>query len=246
MDINIPVVNAPYLDVYGLQIAVVDDETATVQVGQARNSTNQNDISLNAVTTVSNIVNGLNGLDTGTVAASTLYSLYVIGDSGMNNPSGLVMSLSGVQPLMPVGYDMFRKIGYLRTDSSSDFLLGYFSGSSNDRMFMYDAPISVGTTNASATYADLDLTNKVPLVDNLPVIMAYAFAPNADNDSFEMHGANSTGDAVTVFGSVAAKKVGANAIVLAQIKASKPQISYKTAAAISSLVLSVVGYQYTI
>ena len=247
MSVNIPIVNAPYLSVQGMEIVIVDDETLTIADGQARNSTNENDIALSASVTVSNLVNGINGLDTGTVAAATLYAVYVVGDSTLNNDAGGLLSLaSNASPTLPSGYDMYRLVGYVRTDATSDNLLGYFSGSANERMFMYDAPISAGTTNASATYADIDLTDKVPLVDNLPVIMAYAFAPNADNDSFEMHGANSTGDAVTVFGSVAAKKVGANAIVMAQTKAAKPQISYKTAAAISSLVLSVVGYHYTI
>ena len=244
--INVPVVNAAYLNVQGLQLAVASNTTMTMAAGAARNSTNENDIILNAPVTINAAANGINGLDTGVLVLSALYAVYVVGDSSQNNPAGAVISANASAPLMPVGYDMYRLVGYVRTDASVHFLAGYWSGSSNERTFTYDAPITVGTTNASAAYADIDLSTLVPIVDNLLVSIAYNFAPNADGDSFEMHGANSTGDAVTVYAPTAAKHVGANTQVLAQIKAAKPQISYKTAAAIGSLALLVAGYKYTI
>lgn len=245
--VNIPIVNASYLDVNGLEIAVVDDETATVQAGRARNSSNENDIILSAEVTVSNLVNGINGLDTGDVAASTLYSLYLVGDSTENNDPGVVLSLSASQPLLPVGYDMYRKIGYLRTDATSDFLLGYWSGSSNERTFVYDVPIATAiTAGASATYAAVTLTTFVPAVENVLAKVELDWTANAAADTMEIQPFAATGDTLKYIAAVA----GATAHTLireyvqAQLDSGAPKINYKVSA--GTLAVNVSGYQYTI
>jgi len=247
MSVNIPVVNAAYLSVSGLEIAIVDDETATVQAGRARNSSNLNDIILDAAVTVNNTQNGLNGLDTGTVAASTLYSLYLVGDSSLNNDPGVVMSLSATQPLLPVGYDMYRKIGYLRTDGSSDFLLGYFSGSSNERTFVYDVPIATAiTAGNSGTYAAVTLTTFVPPVENVLVNMEINWTANAAADTLELQPFNATGDTAKYIALVA----GATAhtlvreYLMAQLDSGAPKMNYKVSA--GTVALNVAGYKYTI
>lgn len=260
----VPIINLPFFYING---AILSNDATTpnskldLSAGLMRDSTNTYDMNIgnyngqvnpsasaNVSTTIDCGVNGLNGLDTGSLGASHVYYIYVVSDPVSGNPSGAIASLAGPStgPLMPFGYSAFRHVAYAVTDGSSHFLKFWQSGQNSSRVFTYDAPISVGTTNATATYADIDLTNFVPLVDNLVVSIAYNFSPNADGDSFEMHGANSTGDAVIIYGPVAAKHVGANVNVLAQTKASKPQISYKTAAAITSLTLAVAGFNYNI
>jgi len=248
MSVNLPIVNAPYLSVDGLQIAVVDDETATVQLGRARNSTNENDIILSAAVTVSNLVNGINGLDTGTVAASTLYSLYLVGDSSQNNDPGVVLSLSATQPLLPVGYDMFRKIGYLRTDGTSDFLLGYYSGSSNERTFMYDAPIATAVTaGASTTDAAVSLATFVPAVAGLPVYMFYDLTPAAASRILTLKPYGAVGAPFTVTSQVTAVHMTGVALVQAQLLVGVPNIEYIwSAGGGDAVALNVAGYQYTI
>ncbi len=248
MSVNLPIVNAPYLNVSGLEIAVVNDETATVQAGRARNSTNENDIILSAVATVDNTENGLNGLDTGTVAADTLYSLYLIGDSTQNNDAGLVLSLSATQPLLPVGYDMFRKIGYLRTDSTSDFLLGYFSGSANERIFMYDAPIATAVTaGASTTDAAVSLATFVPAVAGLPVYMFFDLTPAAASRILTLKPYGAVGAPFTVTSQVTAVHMTGVALVQAQLLVGVPNIEYIwSAGGGDAVALNVAGYQYTI
>ncbi len=256
-----PVVNGSTLYINGLAIsnnATTPNTKLDIAAGQCRDSNNVIDIVLgdflnegnpflaSSVTTLNTAVVGINGLDTGTLGASKVYGVYVIADSSNKNPTGVTLSLNQTTPALPFGYDSYRLIGYWTTSSGSVFLLGYVSGFGGSKLFTYDAPITVGTTAASATYADIDLTAFVPLVNNLPVSLAYKFSPNADGDSFELHGANSTGDAVTIWGPTAAKFVGANTIVLAQTKTAKPQISYKTAAAIGSLALLVAGYYFSL
>jgi hypothetical protein len=248
MSVNLPIVNAPYLGVDGLQIAIVDDETATIQAGRARNSSNENDIILTAAVTVSNLVNGINGLDTGTVAASTLYSLYLVGDSSLNNDPGVVLSLSASQPLLPVGYDMYRKIGYLRTDGTSDFLLGYWSGSSNERIFMYDAPIATAVTaGASTTDAAVSLATFVPAVAGLPVYMFFDLTPAAASRILTLKPYGAVGAPWTVTSQVTAVHMTGVALVQAQLLVGVPNIEYIwSAGGGDAVALSVAGYQYTI
>ena len=79
---NYPMVNLGDLYVQGGRMAYVTGatHTFTVTAGQFRDQSNTNDIIL-AATTPSLLVSGLNGIDTGSVAASTVYYVYAVGSS---------------------------------------------------------------------------------------------------------------------------------------------------------------------
>ena len=245
--VNLPIVNAPYLNVNGLQIAITSTTAASVQAGRARNSSNENDIILLSAVALNAATNGINGLDTGSLAASTLYALYAVGDSTFNNDPGVVLSLSASAPLLPVGYDMYRLIGYLRTDGSSHFLAGYWSGSSNERTFVYDVPIATAVTaGSSATYAAVDLSTFVPAVQNVLARMEINWTANAAADTLALQPLNAVGDTLKYIAGVA----GATAHTLvreyvqAQLASGAPKINYKVSA--GTVALNVAGYQYTI
>jgi hypothetical protein len=58
---------------------------------------------------------GSNGIDTGTLAASTWYSVWVIYNG---SAVASLLSLSATTPTMPAGYTFRRRVGWIRTDSS--------------------------------------------------------------------------------------------------------------------------------
>ena len=60
---------------------------------------------------------GANGLDTGTLAASTWYAVWVI--SNGSTTAGLV-SLSSTAPTMPSGYTFKARVGWIRTDGTAN------------------------------------------------------------------------------------------------------------------------------
>ena len=62
-------------------------------------------------------VSGVNGLDTGTVAAGTWYSLWVIWNG--STKAGL-LSLSGTAPALPSGYTHAARVGWVRTDATAN------------------------------------------------------------------------------------------------------------------------------
>jgi hypothetical protein len=248
MTVNLPVVNAPYLNVSGLEIAWVSATSATVAAGRARNSTNESDIIMSAAVTLNAASVGLNGLDTGALANSSLYSLYVVGDSTLNHVPGVMLSLSSTQPLLPVGYDMFRKIGYFRTSGAAALLQAYWSGSSNDRICMYDAPIATAVT-AGAAVVDtaVSLASFVPAVEGLPVYMAVDITPSAAGRILTLKPEGATGAPVRVTGQVATVHVTSVEMVQAHLLVGVPNIEYVwSAGGGDAVALNVAGYQYTI
>jgi len=73
---------------------------------------------IDAAWTVGTLVGGL---DTGTVAANTLYAIWLIKRSDTGVVDAL-LSLSFTAPTMPANYDLKRLIGAVRTDATSDLV----------------------------------------------------------------------------------------------------------------------------
>lgn len=80
---------------------------------------------------------GVDGLDTGTVAADTHYSVWVIGDSTATNPTATLASLSTTSPTLPSGYDRKRRRGWILTDGSSNIHSFIARGGNGERTVMY-------------------------------------------------------------------------------------------------------------
>ena len=79
--------------------------------GACSDSLNNIDMVLSTGVTINSAKNGINGLDKGIVlTASSIYYVYVIGDSnGFNLPVGMI-SLLPTNPYLPFGYDSFRMV----------------------------------------------------------------------------------------------------------------------------------------
>lgn len=71
----------------------------------------------NVNVTVNTATVGVNGLDTGALAASTWYSKWVI--SNGTDVAGLI-SLSADAPMLPAGYTFKKRTGWIRTDASAN------------------------------------------------------------------------------------------------------------------------------
>ncbi len=245
---NIPIENQPFKFAYGLGLAndgTTPDELLTVNVGNCRDSNDVMDIKISTALTVTNLSTGLNGLDTGTVAANTLYSVWVIADSSGKKVSGALLSLaSNALPLMPFEYDSFRRVGFVATDGTSDFLAFLQHGKGVDRVVRYDAPISVLAAGAQAAYTAIALTASVPAVANTPVALNYAYTNNAASDVFALTPGNGTGDAFSQIGQVAGVVMTGQATVMATVTAAVPEVDYKVSA--GTVDVLVAGYTYSV
>lgn len=260
-----PVVNGGIKYIYGLQMSYTSTSTITVQAGRVRDQFNVNDIVVGyapnvaasqtgeatvppypapVATVVSTAFNGAGGLDTGTVAASTFYAVWAIGDSFNNNPGSIILSLSSVVPQYPMGYNTSRRIGYILTDGSKNILKFWQFGNGDMRDMWYDVGIAAPTTAGSTSYAAIALGASVPPIKT-EVFLQVAYTANSATDiaSFIPFGSTAT-NGIQIFGyGVAAEQQGMLTIITELNTTPAPAFQYKTTSASDTLVLTVAGYR---
>lgn len=216
-----------------------------VAAGSCLDSTGTFQMTNPATVVINSAASGLNGLDTGTFAASTVYAVYLVSDPVTQQATGAMLSLSLTGPLMPFGYSAWALVGYATTDSGVHFLAGYWSDNdSARRTFTFDAPIICLNAGTQTSYTGVALTTFVPAVANTPVVIFSNFTANAAADVENLQGYNSTGDAVTIIAPVAGATAHTTSqnTVLAQLNTAAPSIKYKVSA--GSLSLYVCGYTF--
>lgn len=284
--VGLPQVNASNLYVNGLQMLWLSTTTMSVNAGAARDSTGVQDIVLPAVTTINGATNGVNGLDTGTLGASTFYYVYVIGSSLGANPdvnisvqqapitqgstvlNGIVIaqgaitpptysvtnnyqpacliSLSNSAPTLPLGYDMYRRIGCVLTDGSSHFLPFWQAANDNTgRMMYYDAAIQVLNAGASASYVAVSLATAVPPIaaagyQTLVMFDAIVTPTGAGNHAnLRPTGSSSTNGMAIMSGDVGGVAHEDSIQAIAAISAGNLSVDYKVT---GTVTLNVTGY----
>lgn len=239
-----PIVNAARKYVDGLELARVDDENITIAAGAARDSSNTNDITLAAAVTVNALVVGANGIDTGALANNTLYAVYVIGDSTKYQDAAGLLSASASGPAaMPAGYDMYRRVGYVRTDGTADLLEFHQYGVDESRVMYYDAPISILAAGNAIADAEIDLSTFVPAARAVLMLDVDLTAANAvDLVELKPFGSAAANGLVRFGCGVAAQQVGSLSIPSA-LDAGVPKILYKVTDAGDAVTLLCAGYE---
>lgn len=260
---NDPIYTLPFLYKSGLVIsndATTPNTILNVGAGQCRDSNDVIDIvvgsanlegsTISAPLVLNTGVNGLNGLDTGALVASTMYAVYIIADSRYYKPTGVILTLaSNSVPLLPLGYDSIRLIGYWATDASVHFFKGYYSTSGSTLYFTYDAPQATSVTAGNATsYTGVALTTLVPPVNNSMVVIQSNYTANAAADVLNLQGFNSTGDAITIIAQVAGGTAHLESYsnVLAQLNSAAPSIKYKVSSGSDAVALNVAAFTVSV
>jgi hypothetical protein len=203
------------------------------------------DMPLLSGVSINSAVNGANGLDTGTLAASTWYYIYEIGSSINAQQPAALLSASATAPTLPQGYDVFRLIGYWLTDGSAHFLKGYQVGNASFRQHVWDTPIQVITNGAATSATAVDLSSAVPPVQNTLAQLNAEYDPATAGDKVTfIPGDSSATNGPFIVGSVAAKNNSAQVEVLARLVSSLPKIQYINSAASGSTNAWVQGFKY--
>lgn len=148
----------------GLQITYNSASTYDIEPGSCRSDDDGENLDVSSAITVDITSSGANGLDTGSEAPSTWYSVWVIGGGG--NPVSALLSANPTAPTLPGSYTVKRRVGWVRNDGSSDFVPTTMVGNGRDRWVLYDQtsifdrePLIGG---ASTTFAAVDLSPYVP------------------------------------------------------------------------------------
>lgn len=235
---------------YGLGLsnnATTPNTKLDVAVGSILDSSKTFQLNLDVAVTIDAGVVGLNGIDTGALAASTLYRVFLVADPQSYNVTGAMISASST-PILPYGYGAYALIGYIATGAGSTFLKGYWTDDKSSwRTFMYDAPQATAITAGNATsYTAIDLSDFVPAVENTPVFVSSALTPGAAGRTLQLQPEAGTGAMVTVTGQVTAVVVTSQDLVMATLDSSVPKIAYKVANAGDAAAINVGGYQFAI
>lgn len=112
---------------WGIVIEVSNTNFVTIFAGANVLSTDKT-VSINntANVTLSTLVSGAGGIDTGSEAPSVWYAIFLIFDSTLTNPIDgiLVTEANASSPTIPAGYDKAGFVGWARNSSGSNFLPG--------------------------------------------------------------------------------------------------------------------------
>lgn len=147
--------------VKGLNLIWNSVTTLFVTTGTCRDSTNTFDITSSRILTLDTTISGLGGLDTGTLLASHWYQVYIIADSSGVRVPGVILSIS-YTPTMPFGYDIFRRIGCIRTDGSSNIIAFFQTGLYQTRYYQWDGIITLLSFGTENVFTTLSLIPAVP------------------------------------------------------------------------------------
>lgn len=237
------------------QISVASNTTLTIQPGQFRDTQNQFDIpvgfylndsaSIPAAVTLDTSINGANGLDIGSLAASTVYAVHAILDpTGFNAPA-VLLSLSATAPTMPFGYGPFRRIGWAVTDGSIHFLPMVQTGAANDREYFYDATQIVLNAGSATSFTPVDLSDFVP-AGARKVIFQWLFLPNAAADVAQLRSSGSSATSVTTIKNSAAASAQGQISIKTGVSSSLPAVDYLVTSASDDLTLSVYSFKDSI
>lgn len=228
---EIPVVNAGLLYINGLRLSVNATTTLlNVAAGQCRDSTDTNDIFVTSNVVVNLATRGINGLDSGTVANSTMYAVYAIGSSTnqpyalhagqfVGNgataataqqstysafPGGIILSTNFTQPVLPAQYDMFRRIGAIVTTGAGAIADFVQTGSGQAREMRYGTAVatSIAAGNAVA-YTAVGLNAVAPAVPVIAtkVLLNIALTPGVAGDSVSLQPVGAPAASVYAIGS---------------------------------------------
>jgi hypothetical protein len=259
----------PHLYVSGLSISPASTTLLSVAPGAARDSTNSIDMVVGLQNyfgidnpalqfanyqpglLINSAVNGVNGLDIGTIAASTQYAVYLIGDSRNYNVTAAVISLTSQPgPFMPAGYDSFRLIGFIQTDGSSHFVYATHKPQNIAGLLQYyNSPaiaVLTGGTATSFTAIDLTTSSAIPTttLPNVIVGLLVVFTPAAAGDvvQFRPTGSSATTNIPTIVGAAAGIAQTQYLVMIAGVGSSKPEIDYLVTSSSDAVTVSVASW----
>lgn len=276
---NDPVYSLPHLYISGMNLSVASTTVIAIAPGQARDSSDNIDMPISFPGLQGNVfgigsssnqgivppilfqgyqqplfinsaVVGANGIDQGSLGATTEYGIWLIGDSrGYKPVAGLLSLTSNVMPLLPLGYDSMRLLGFTLTDGASHFLAANMLNMAFAKGFYLSPSISVLAGGVSAVFAAIDLSSAIPTTTARDVIayLLVTFIPAAIGDTvqFRPTGTSVTANLPTISGIAAGVAQQQYIQVIAGVSAGQPKIDYKLTSASDSVSVSVVGYSYT-
>jgi len=200
---------------------------------------------------VNSAVVGANGIDSGVLAASSFYCIYLIADSKNILPTAGILTLySNAFPLLPRGYDSYRLLGFVQTDGSTHFVAADVLNMQYAKQFFLQPEGSIQAGGNATTFTAKALTTYVPTTTDpfVIVVLDVLFTPAAIGDvvQFRPTGSSATAGLVTVTGIAAGVPQQQFVQVIAGVSASNPSIDYKVTSSSDQVSFLVNNYTFTV
>lgn len=194
-----PIANSSNLYINGMGLTYINTMQLLIADGICRDSTNNDDMVVSTPNSIGTTLNfaftGLNGLDKGTPATNTFYQIFAIADPTLYQPSGYIATLNtNAEPLLPFGYGLTRRIGYVLFNNIPNITPFVQFASSNTRVYQYDMSIIVLTNGNAVTFTNVTLAPAVPTNPFIytPVWLSIIATPNAAGDTISIIPAGTT------------------------------------------------------
>ena len=224
-----------------LKLTRINGAQISIGIGACRDSTDAVNIINPSPLTVDLSTSGAGGLDTGSEAANTLYTCYII--SGSSGVAG-ILSTNQTTPTLPAGYQYFRRVGAVRNNSSSNILNFTQEGNANNRRMVYltnEGTVRVLSSGSATTPTAVSLSAFMPVTSISP-ILAYNFQSD-DKDNFVM--LRPTGSTSADFGFKMHMQGDKNRDgygVIEPMTDAAQSLDYEVSDGADDLDLSVIGY----
>ena len=236
-------VNPGLLYVNGMGISYGSTSTVVIATGACRNSTNINTIVFNEAVTIDVGVSGANGVDTGTIQNSKIYGVYAIGASTHAEPAAGLLVLGLNSPVLPFNYDMYRRVGWIKTDGSGNVKDFIQVGEGDTRAYYYGAAVNVLTSGNATTMTAVSLENAAPPISTEVYFDLTYTAVSAANTAQLQPFAFSESTGIVRFGPGSAETMIEMDWVPCSMDGAVPKIKYKvTSGAGDFLTLAVAGF----
>jgi hypothetical protein len=250
---NDPIYSLPHLYIDGMNISVASTTVLAIAPGQCRDSDDSIDMPIGFPNLQGNVVPatlfagyipgllinaavvGANGIDAGALGASLQYAVYVIGDSrGYLPVAGIVSLTSNPLPLVPLGYDSYRLLGFIETDGSSHFVYATHKPQNMKGALEYinQPPLSVLSGGAATSFTAIDLTTNAAVPTTTLANIVVTFRPTGQT----------TGAYWTIVGVAAGIAQSQYLVMIAGVGSSKPEIDYLVTSSSDAVSVSVVTW----
>lgn len=184
----------------GLKIVTTSTTALTVTATaiSVLSSTYSSQILTSVSVTINTGTSGANGLDTGSIAGSTWYAVYVIYNPTTATTAGL-LSLSGTTPTLPSGYTYAARVGWVRENSTPALVQTIQYGNRAQYLVGATGPTTaypiMATGTASANTA-ISVSNYVPTTSAAICLVACNYATGGaiavSSNANKANGASST------------------------------------------------------
>jgi hypothetical protein len=179
-----------YLD--GLRMTRKSVTEIEIGPGRCRSDDDRFDIEVTAQLAADLNVRGPGGRDRGRLAAKAWYSVWLIDKSnhGPNAPK-LILSADATNPQLKGGFDLKRRLGWIRSDAAKQIRRFNQRESGRTREIWYDEPLAelnALTDGAALIFTDVSLASQVPPTAERVHLLAGFLSPTggAPSDSLEL------------------------------------------------------------